>query len=193
MLRFLRSPRPSKVDDATLLARFQQSGQAEDLTPLFERHLELIYGQCLHYLGSDRAEDGVMDVFEHLHKKLPGQEIGNFRNWLQSVVRNHCLMQLRKGKHDPLQNSEALLMQSESFEHLLEEENKMPDQSAALARCLAALPDAQRDCIKRFYLQEGNTYKSIAQQLQLEVGRVRSYIQNGRRNLRLCLEKKQAS
>lgn len=190
MLRHLRSRRAPEQDIATSLAKFQKSKNAADLTPIFEQHLELIYSQCLRYLGKDRAEDGVMEIFEHLHKKLPGQEISNFRNWLQSVVRNYCLMKLRKEKKEPLRNSEELLMQSESFLHLLEEESEQTDHSAALARCLAALPDTQRDCIKRFYLQEGNTYKSIAKQLQLEVGRVRSFIQNGRRNLRICLENK---
>ena len=149
MLRFLRSRGAPELDLATSLAKFQKSGKAEDLTPLFEAHLELIYGQCLRYLGKDRAEDGVMDVFAHLHKKIPGQEIKNFRNWLQSVVRNYCLMQLRKEKRDPLQNSEELLMQSESFAHLLEEESDATDHSTGFARCFADFLFSQRDCINR--------------------------------------------
>lgn len=192
MLRFLRSSRSSEQNDATLLARFQRTQNPADLTPLFERHLELIYGQCLNYLGTpSRAEDGVMEIFEHLLKKIPGQDIGNFRNWLQSVVRNFCLMQLRKEKRDPIQNSGDLIMQSESFQHLITETTEeAEDKTAALARCMAALPEQQRICIRQFYLEKGNTYKSIAEQLQLEVGRVRSFIQNGRRNLKICLEQK---
>ncbi len=198
MLRFLRtgvSRRSSEVDDATLLARFQRSQKAEDLSPLFDRHLELIYGQCLRYLRTpDRAEDATMEIFEHLLRKLPGQSVDNFRNWLQSVARNYCLMQLRKDKRDPLENSGELLVHSEPFEHPVSElEEEKDEQSRQLAACLGELPEQQRRCIQRFYLEEGQTYKSIATSLELEVGRVRSYIQNGRRNLRICLETKKSS
>lgn len=194
MLRFLRS-RPSDLDDSTLLKRFQRSQRPEDLSPLYERYLELIYGQCLHYLSApQRAEDATMEVFEHLLRKVPGQEIGNFRNWLQSVVRNFCLMQLRKEKRDPLKNSTELLVQSSVLDHLfteteLEEGASEADlQKLALADCLQQLPMEQQDCVRRFYLEAGNTYKSIAEELALDLGRVRSYIQNGRRNLRKCLD-----
>ncbi|PHI19588.1 RNA polymerase subunit sigma-70 [Lewinellaceae bacterium SD302] len=197
MLRFLRtgaSRRSSEVDDATLLARFQRSHKAEDLSPLFNRHLELIYGQCLRYLRApERAEDAAMEIFEHLLRKLPGQSIDNFRNWLQSVVRNFCLMQLRKDKRDPLKNSGELLVHSEPFEHPVGElEEEKDEQSQHLADCLGELAEQQRQCIQRFYLEEGQTYKSIAATLELDVGRVRSYIQNGRRNLRNCIESKKS-
>ncbi|MEL6142109.1 MAG: sigma-70 family RNA polymerase sigma factor [Bacteroidota bacterium] len=191
MLRFLRS-KTVNLDDAKLLARFQRSERAEDLTPLFERYLELIYGVCLKYLGSaQRAEDAGMEIFEHLLKKLPGQEITNFRSWLQTVVRNHCLMQLRKEKRDPLRNSDELVMYSSPVMHLIDEYSEGEDvREAGLADCLAELNEVQRTCVRMFYLEEGHTYKSIAEQLQLEVGRVRSHIQNGRRNLRICIEQK---
>lgn len=191
MLRFLRT-KPSDLDDAALLARFQRSGRPEHLSPLFERYIELIYGQALKYLGSsERAEDAGMEIFEHLLKKLPNQEISNFRSWLQTVVRNHCLMQLRREKRDPLQHSDELLMQSGSLTHLIAEQHEeTDDRIAGLADCMSRLKELQRTCVRLFYLEEGYTYKSIATHLQLEVGQVRSYIQNGRRNLRSCLETK---
>lgn len=197
MMRFLRPDaykQPSEVDDATLLARFQRSKKPADLTPLFNRHLELIYGQCLRYLKApEKAEDATMDIFEHLIKKLPDQEVANFRNWLQSVVRNFCLMQLRKEKRNPLENSGELLVHSEPFEHPVDEFDENPTNiNKDLADCLAELAEQQRQCIQRFYLADGQTYKSIAETLKLEVGSVRSYIQNGRRNLRICLESKQS-
>jgi RNA polymerase sigma-70 factor (ECF subfamily) len=194
MLRFLRS-RPSDLDDSTLLKRFQRSQRPEDLSPLYERYLELIYGQCLYYLRApQKAEDATMEVFEHLLKKVPGQEIGNFRNWLQSVVRNFCLMQLRKEKRDPLKNSQELIVQSADYDHLFTEfkvageKSEAELQKLALADCLKELTAEQQLCLRRFYLEPGNSYKSIAEELTLDLGRVRSYIQNGRRNLRKCME-----
>lgn len=189
MLRFLRS-KPTDLDDATLLARFQRSGKAEDLTPLYERYIELIYGVCLKYLGSShRAEDAGMEIFEHLLKKLPTQEITNFKSWLQTVSRNHCLMQLRKEKRDPLKNTDELLVHSGPLAHLVEEDTDDKEELlAGLTNCLGQLIEEQRTCVRLFYLEEGNTYKSIADRLELGLGRVRSHIQNGRRNLRICLE-----
>ena len=43
--------------------------------------------------------------------------------------------------------------------------------------------------IELFYLQ-GKTYKDIASQHNMQIGKVRSFIQNGRRNLKICMERK---
>ncbi len=191
MLRFFKS-RGQAEDDATLLARFQRVRTAAALSPLFERHVDLIYGQALHYLGeAAKAEDACMDIFEHLLRKLPEQGVQNFRPWLQTVVRNHCLMQLRKEKRAPTQQSTELLVHSGVLAHLIAEPLAEEDpRLAALQACIAALPAEQKQCVRLFYLTEGQTYLSIAEQLSLELGKVRSFIQNGRRNLRICIEKR---
>ncbi|MEM6398274.1 MAG: sigma-70 family RNA polymerase sigma factor [Bacteroidota bacterium] len=194
MLRFLRSKQSAdseKLSDDQLLSRFQQSPQAVNLTPLFERYLELTYGLCLRYLGtSTRAEDAVMDIFEWLVKKLPEQEIKNYRSWLQTVVRNHCLMQLRKEKRDSLQNSVEFDVQLHDMLHQEGEDDRQDVRETALQDCIDQLSQEQKQGIEMFYLQDGHTYKSIADHLDLDLGRVRSFIQNGRRNLRICLESK---
>lgn len=193
MLRFIRS-RPSdeeSLSDAQLLERFQLSPSAVRLTPLFERYLELVYALCVNYLGTaERAEDAVMDIFEWLVKKLPDQEISNYRSWLQTVVRNHCLMQLRREKRDSLQNSVEFDVQLHDMMHQKNENSKQTKHIGRLADCIAQLNGQQKQCIEMFYLKSGNTYRSIAEDLNLDLGRVRSFIQNGRRNLRLCLESK---
>lgn len=194
MLRFLkssRSERLAELDDASLLARFQESGRPEDLTPLFERYLELTYSLCLRYLGTaTRAEDATMELFSFLTEKLPHQEVSNYRSWLQTVVRNHCLMQLRREKREVLENSSTFDVQLHDQLHQYDESPETDDRMAGLSDCIAQLKEQQRQCVELFYLQEGNTYKSISEQLGLELGKVRSFIQNGRRNLRLCLEAK---
>lgn len=194
MLRFLRSKPPAEQDslsDTELLKRFQQDPQAVNLTPIFERYLDLTYGLCLRYLGtSDRAEDAVMDIFEWLIKKLPEQEISNYRSWLQTVVRNHCLMQLRREKRDSLQNSVTFDVQLHDMLHQEGEDDRQSALVVALRDCIGQLSQEQKQGIEMFYLQDGQTYKSIADHLDLDLGKVRSFIQNGRRNLRICLESK---
>jgi len=177
--------------DAELLAVFQASGKPKDLLPLYERHAELIYALALRYLSTpERAEDAGMELWAILLDKLPKHSVTNFRSWLQTTVRNHCLMQLRKEKRDPLRQNESMdLMQSDRLLHLSDTttSSNHPD-TRPLHHCLKQLKEEQARCIRLFYLQEGESYQSIAEQLGLTVGRVRSHLQNGRRNLKICLE-----
>ncbi len=191
MLRQLKSSSPSveAATDADLLTRFQRTGAGEDLLPLYQRHASLIYALGLRYLGSpQRAEDAGMEIWAVLLEKLPRHEVSNFRSWLQTTVRNHCLMQLRKEKRDPLRQTEGALMQSDQLLHLKDESNHHHPDTRPLHHCLKQLKEEQRRCVHLFYLQEGESYQSIAEKLNLTVGRVRSHLQNGRRNLKLCLE-----
>ncbi|MBB4080057.1 RNA polymerase sigma-70 factor (ECF subfamily) [Lewinella aquimaris] len=179
------------MTDLDHITRFQRSRKSGDLLPLYQRYAELIYGWCLGYLGTaERAEDAGAEIFTVLLAKLAKHEVANFRSWLQTLVRNHCLMQLRREKRDPLRQSREPLMQSEELMHLPEEAEATPD-TRPLHHCLKQLGEEQRTCIRLFYLQEGHSYQSIADQLNLSVGRVRSHLQNGRRNLKICLERRQ--
>lgn len=195
MLRFLRrksAPTPSAASpDAELLTAFRADPGPERLLPLYERHAEFIYALALRYLGTPpRAEDAGMEIWTVLLEKLPQHEVTNFRGWLATTVRNHCLMQLRREKRDPLQHNDGELVQSDRFWHP-DEEDATPD-TRPLYRCLNQLREEQRTCVRLFYLQEGQSYQSIADQLGLTVGRVRSHLQNGRRNLKICLESQNA-
>ncbi len=182
------------MSDTELLARFQRTGQPDDLLPLYQRYAELIYAWCLRYLSTpQRAEDAGAELFTELLRKLPEHEVTNFRSWLQTLVRNHCLMQLRKEKRDPVELPPVPLMHSEGWQHLLEEETDGPVDTRPLHHCLKQLREEQRQCIRLFYLQDGASYGSVAGQLNLSVGQVRSHLQNGRRNLKICLEGHQAT
>ena len=193
MLRSLRSksaPAAPAPTDAELLATFRSSGAADDLYPLYERHAELIYALALRYLGTpERAEDAGMEVWTVLLEKLPRHEVTNFRSWLQTTVRNHCLMQLRREKRSPLRQNGPDIMQSDHLLHLSGEEPDATPDTRALYGCLKTLKEEQRRCVRLFYLGEGETYQSVAEKLHLSVGRVRSHLQNGRRNLKICLER----
>ena len=180
---------PSAPDDHQLLADFLKTGSARDLLPLYQRYAERIYGWCLRYLGTpQRAEDAGAEIFAVLLQKLPRHEVTNFASWLQTLVRNHCLMQLRREKRDPLALGSEALMQSAELRHLYTDDAPADLDTRPLHRCLRQLREEQRQCIRLFYLEEGASYGSVAGRLNLSVGQVRSHLQNGRRNLKICLE-----
>ena len=182
-------PGTGTMEDGELLARFKSSGATADLLPLYQRYSAFIYGLCIRYLGTpERGADAGAEIWEVLCKKLPRHEVVNFKPWLHTLVRNHCLMQLRREKRDPLRQREGGLMQSDALLHLREASTAEATDTRPLYTCIKQLKELQRRCINLFYLREGETYQSIAEQLQLTVGQVRSHIQNGRRNLKNCLE-----
>lgn len=191
MLRYLRA-KEEPATDVELLTRFQQEGDQEALAQLFDRYLELIYGLCLQYLKTaSRAEDAVMGIYLDLERKLPAQDVQNFKNWLFTVVRNFCLMQLRKEKKDATISFDPAFMHSTENWHPLEEQTEVSEREDALTYCLEQLIEQQKACVNLFYY-EGHSYKAIAEMRQEEVGQVRSNIQNGRRNLRKCIETRES-
>ncbi|MCB0547191.1 MAG: sigma-70 family RNA polymerase sigma factor [Phaeodactylibacter sp.] len=189
MLRFF-NPRSSELSDEVLLARYQSSGELAWLGQLFERYAELVYGVCLKYCRDEQeAEDAAMAVFEQLVTKAREHEVHNFKSWLHVLTKNHCLMQLRKASRNREESFEPHLMHLADDRHHTIEITEDNGQMKGLNDCMDQLPEEQRQCVQAFYL-EGHSYKEIAEARQEELGRVRSYIQNGRRNLKICMEKK---
>jgi RNA polymerase sigma-70 factor (ECF subfamily) len=188
MLR-LFSKNTREESDNELLQRYQTEGDLHWLGLLFERYAPLVYGVCLKYLKDEQAaEDASMGVFESLIEKARKHEVHNFKSWLHVLTKNYCLMQLRKRKRQEEETFAPELMYSLDKRHHTiewEEENVETDK---LKHCMDTLPADQKACIEAFYL-EGHTYKEIAAFRDEQLGKVRSYIQNGRRNLRLCMEK----
>jgi RNA polymerase sigma-70 factor (ECF subfamily) len=175
-------------DDETLLTEFVDTGDAATLGRLYTRHMPLVYGLCLRYLGRQAdAEDAVMEIFEVLVDKLPGQRVRNFRTWLCSVARNHCLQKLRREKRVVKVDFEDRIMESPPLVHLLSEGT---DEAAltALEKCMARLPERQREAVTMFFM-EHLSYADIADATLGDTGAVKSHIQNGKRNLRICLER----
>lgn len=189
MLRFFNQ-RSSEQSDEDLLGRYQATGDIAWLGQLFERYAELVYGVCLKYCRDEQeAEDAAMAVFEQLVTKAREHEVHNFKSWLHVLTKNYCLMQLRRAGRKREQSFEPQLMQSVDDRHHTIEVDEDNGQLKGLKDCMEQLPEEQRQCIQAFYL-EGHSYKDIAAFREEELGRVRSYIQNGRRNLRMCMEKK---
>ena len=189
MLAFLKNISSTNQSDTELVLLYRESGDLKVLGELYQRYMELVYGVCLKYLKEpELAQDAVMQIFEELVSKLKKHEVDNFRGWLHQVAKNYCLMQLRTPKNLKTVALPPLLMQNEEDVHLngvMEKEENFQK----LEKCIASLSDEQRTMIKLFYL-DGKCYNEIVEITGLEWNHVRSSIQNGRRNLKLCMEKK---
>ncbi len=194
MLKIRSRNKGEASSDDALLRAFNASGQLIHLSELYGRYVELTYGLCLKYLKNEKtAEDAVMDIFEALVKKVPNHDIHNFKSWLYTFSRNHCLMYLRKHKKEKIQNFAPNIMYSLEELHPLDDgDEEMLERDkveAHLKECLEALVSEQRKCVTLFYY-ENKSYKEIAAERKWKVGKVRSFIQNGRRNLKNCIERR---
>ena len=190
-MAFLRNISSTNQSDQELVILYHQSGDLKVLGELYQRYMELVYGVCIKYLKEpEQAQDAVMQIFEELVSKLKKHEVDNFRGWLHQVAKNYCLMQLRTPKNlKTVELPSSLLMQNEEDVHLngvMEKEENFEK----LEKCMALLSDEQRMMIKLFYL-EGKCYNEIVEATGQSWNQVRSAIQNGRRNLKLCMEKQE--
>lgn len=189
-MTFLKNIPDNTIDDNELIELYKQAGDLTILGRLYQRYMDLVYGVCLKYLKDpEPAKDAVMQIFEELVSKVKKHDIENFRGWLHQVAKNHCLMQLRTPKNLKTVELKTELVQSGENVHLngiLEKEENFKK----LEYCIGTLSNDQQVAIRLFYLEE-KCYNEIVEITGQEWNQVRSFIQNGRRNLRLCMEKNQ--
>jgi RNA polymerase sigma factor (sigma-70 family) len=177
--------------DKELLADFKQTGNREYLSSLYQRYMDLVYGVCLKYFKEvERSKDAVMDIYIELEKKLLQHEVENFRGWLHVLARNYCLMQLRSPKNMKTTEFSANFMQSGENTHLDNEQVVKEENLNKLKHCVESLPVEQQQSVALFYL-ENKCYNEITAITGYDWNKVRSYIQNGRRNLKICMEQGQ--
>ena len=178
----------SGSSDAELLQGYRQGGDIQLLGQLYHRYMDLVYGVCLKYLkDSENAKDSTLAIFEELVGKLKKHEVTHFKSWLYQLAKNHCLMRLRSGRRFSKVAVDVELVQKEDFQH---PENGMEKELrfGQLDRCLEQLSPEQKQAVALFYLQ-GKSYREIEAIAGWDGNTVRSYIQNGRRNLKICMEK----
>lgn len=193
MASIIKLKRDHNKTDEELIAEFNSSGDLEVLGELYSGYMHLVYGVSLKYLKNrEEAMDAVMQIFEKLITDIPKQEIQNFRSWLHVVTKNYCLMHLRsvKSKNERLAEWAAdpqNFMENASEMHPIDRDE--PDMKDAINDCIERLKKEQKYCIKQFYY-ENRCYREIAVSLGISEKKVKSYLQNGKRNLKLCLEEK---
>ncbi|HPX54798.1 MAG TPA: sigma-70 family RNA polymerase sigma factor [Bacteroidales bacterium] len=187
--------------DEELLKRYRDEGDIRLAGQLYERYMNLVFGVCLKYLEErEWAKDEVMNIFEKLVTVLPQQqEISNFRIWLYVVTKNHCLMLLRSRKSEAahaeaMMNDPLFFMENTSGMHPMgDDEGGETDDPGGedgmkrLEECIERLREEQRNCIRLFFY-EGCSYRQISERLGVDEMKVKSYIQNGKRNLKICME-----
>ncbi|MFM9910476.1 MAG: RNA polymerase sigma factor [Chitinophagaceae bacterium] len=190
-LTFLKNISNPGLSDKELVQLYKESRDLTVLAELYQRYMDLLYGVCLKYLKDpETSKDAVMHIFEELVGKLQKHEVDNFKSWLHTLAKNHCLMQLRTPKNLKTTEFKDEPMQFEEDVHLngvlTREENLNK-----LEECLQTLSAEQKITVELFYLQN-KCYNEIAETTGIEWNKVRSFIQNGRRNLKICMEKDMA-
>ena len=177
----------SHFSDIELIEKFK-AGEQDALGVLFTRYTSLVYGTCLKYLKDrDESKDAVMQIFEKLNQTLRQHEVSNFKSWLYVSSRNHCLMQLRSRKGKETKEITPNLMESDYVLHL-ENEPEMEQNLTKLEKCIEELGVEQKRCVRLFFLEE-KCYNDVARETGFDLGKVKSFIQNGKRNLKLCMER----
>jgi RNA polymerase sigma-70 factor (ECF subfamily) len=178
-----------KLSDEALLREYKLSGDAEYFGELYNRYIPLLYGVGLKYLQNpEDSQDAVMQLFENLLPKIAQYEIAVFRTWIYSVMKNHCLQELRKESHEIIIDFNVNIMESDEMLHLFNDEEPDDGRKTALKRCIKKLPVEQRIAIIRFFMDD-MSYSDIADGTGYNLNQVKSYIQNGKRNLKICIEK----
>jgi len=185
----------SDLPDEELLREFCDTSDLEILANLYSRYMHLVYGVCLKYLRNrDEAMDAVMQIFEKLITEIPRHKIETFRNWLHVVTKNFCLMKLRSEKSQKEKmaewiNDPVVFMESDENLHPIDDEERNQNIDKALADCINRLKNEQKACIEMFYYHN-KCYGEIAVSLGIDEKAVKSHLQNGKRNLKICLEEK---
>lgn len=175
------------MSDRELLRGFSLTGQNELATELYNRYRHLVFGVCLKYLKHvDDARDETASLFEKLLTSRPGADVENVPAWLHRVVRNHCLMVLRKRQrleqYKPELGIEGHLT---GFDDDVNESNEHADR---MWKAIQLLSECQRRCLSLFYIGR-KSYREIVEHTGMPEKQVKSNLQNAKRNLRIMLSK----
>ncbi|HEY2348323.1 MAG TPA: sigma-70 family RNA polymerase sigma factor [Puia sp.] len=190
-MSFLRDITNTQKTDHELANQYRQDGDVRILGELYQRYMDLIYAVCLKYLKEPaEAQDAVMGIFEELVSKLRKHDVNYFRGWLYTVAKNHCLMMLRSKKQIRITQIPEFMqfVENPHLENVMEKDLNLN----RLSKCIEELSPDQKQTVQLFYLEE-KSYKEIAGITQTEWNKVRSLVQNARRNLKICMDKNELS
>ena len=179
------------LTDIELLALYRDTRDKEHVGVLYKRYSHLVFGLCMKYFrDEDQAADAVTNIFTKLFDDLLKHKVEYFKSWLYTYSKNHCLMQLRSAKSNLRKSLDysadfKVVMENSEEEH--HNANKREQEYALLEQALTGLSDEQRICVELFYLKD-KSYVQITEITGHDLNKVKSYIQNGKRNLKIMLE-----
>jgi RNA polymerase sigma-70 factor (ECF subfamily) len=177
------------ITDQELLERFYADHDNQWLGILLERYTLLLLGVCMKYLkDEEQARDSVQQIFLKAITELHKYRVDYFKSWIYMVAKNHCLMQLRdkpgKNTVEVKDNIPAEAIEADK-ENLILNEKTYEYMNEALKELNAD----QQLCVTLFYMEK-KSYQQIAEQTGYNMMQVKSHIQNGKRNMRILIEKK---
>lgn len=176
------------ITDQQLLENFHADQNNKWIGILLERYTLLLLGVCMKYLkNEEEAKDAVQQVFYKVIIELEKYKVDYFKSWIYMIAKNHCLMILRKKGNVSLEVDDKLMAVATGDEERSFFENE--DLTNAIHEALQELKKEQKQCLTLFYLEK-RSYHEIADRTGFTLLQVKSYIQNGKRNLKLSLEKK---
>jgi RNA polymerase sigma-70 factor (ECF subfamily) len=181
------------LTDEELFRSYHEGHDKDMMGELFRRYLHLVFGVCYKYLKEEeKARDVAMQVFEQLLTQGAKNDIRSFKDWLFIITKNRCLMEIRHRQAGERMLSEKFhdlqseIMESTSQMHLYDAEEQ-ERRFERLRQALARLPDEQRQCIELFYYDD-QSYQEISQRTGFDLNKVKSCLQNGKRNLKIYLD-----
>ncbi len=182
-IRFFWPKKETQLTDQELIEQYRKTGNSWFAGELFRRYTQLITAVSYNYLQDKvETEDAVMEVFEIILRDLQHHEVNNFKTWVYSVTKHHCLKKLRKGSMETIDVEQALrniaaddTQKSESL--------RLEEHLEKLEKAVNELSQEQKQCIELFYLKQ-KSYKEVSKETGYSVNEVKSYIQNGKRNLK---------
>jgi RNA polymerase sigma factor (sigma-70 family) len=186
----LKPNRYDHITDQELLEKFADSHNNEWLGILLQRYTMLLLGVCMKYLKNEEAaKDSVQQIFLKVINELQKYRVDYFKSWLYMVAKNHCLMQLRDKGKNPVEINERIAATpgEEADTAALWEKDILLTN---MAQALTQLNNEQQRCVTLFYLEK-KTYQEVAEQTGYTLLQVKSHIQNGKRNLKIMLERMQ--
>jgi RNA polymerase sigma factor (sigma-70 family) len=184
----VNTDRYNHIGEQELLNTFYQDRNKEWLGILLQRYTLLLLGVCMKYLKNEEAaRDAVQQIFLKAITEMEKYRVDYFKSWLYMIAKNYCLMQLRNKNRQPLELNEQEIIQEETdFLASIREKDQLLDW---MHEGLQTLNPEQQQCLILFYLEK-KSYQEVAEQTGFNLLQVKSFIQNGKRNLKLMIQRR---
>jgi RNA polymerase sigma-70 factor, ECF subfamily len=169
------------LSDAQLVERCRE-GSTEAWNELVERFSRYVYSICGRGFGlaAHDAEDAFQDVFTRIYTRLDTLRDGSaLRPWIAQLTRRVCLDRLAAASLEQL----AEYVGDDRVNRTVEE----IDEAFGVHEALEAIGDPCHELLDRFFARD-ESYRTIAEQLDLPLGTVASRISRCLSKLRTELE-----